>query len=542
MNKTLRYYLEALVFCFIISLPLMLPYFKPGFFTSHDGEWTVVRLSEMYREIKDLQLPARYSGYLNFEYGYPLFNFTYPFPYYLGLVPVFLKFGFVNSIKILFLLSILLSSFFMFLFSSYLWKNRVAGAMSAVMYVYAPYRIIDLFVRGSLGEAIAFVIFPLILFFMKKIYDNPKAYISIISLGLSYSVLIMSHNVMTVLFSILVFVLTLFALFFGKFKFIISFVISLVISLCISAFFWIPAILEKNLILLSKVPIADRNMNFVNLKDLFISRWGYGVPVDENGFGYQIGLPHITVFLLVLILIVSRKNKNKELGILFMIVVALCIFLMLPVSSFVWINTPLLSEINYPWIFLGILVLVISIMIGYFTQFGRALTFTGVILATASIILFLPHAKPERYIDRGDDFYLTNQATTTSSKELMPLWVKELPEEKPKEKIETSGNVSALFHNSKKINFEINLSEEEIVRVNTIYYPGWKFNIDRKPTEVGYDNKKGLMTLNIKAGRHFVAGVFSETPVRLTGNIISLLSAFCVILFLILKLNLSRKQ
>ena len=117
MKKTLFYYFKILILAFVVCLPLILPYFKTGFFPTHDGEWAVVRLGDMYREIKDLQFPARYSGYLNFEYGYPLFNFAYPMPYYFGLFFVFLKSGFVNSIKILFALSTVLSFFSMFLLS-----------------------------------------------------------------------------------------------------------------------------------------------------------------------------------------------------------------------------------------------------------------------------------------------------------------------------------------------------------------------------------------------------------------------------------------
>ena len=69
MKKSLLYYLGILVLAIVICFPLILPYFKAGFFPTHDGEWAVVRLSDMYREIKNLQFTARYSGYLNFEYG-----------------------------------------------------------------------------------------------------------------------------------------------------------------------------------------------------------------------------------------------------------------------------------------------------------------------------------------------------------------------------------------------------------------------------------------------------------------------------------------
>src|SRR5579872_6665755 len=92
----------GLILVIILTLPVLLPYFHAGYFPTHDGEWAVVRLSDMYREIRDHQFPPRYSSNLNFGYGYPLFNFTYPLPYYLGLIIHLFKFGFVDSIKILF--------------------------------------------------------------------------------------------------------------------------------------------------------------------------------------------------------------------------------------------------------------------------------------------------------------------------------------------------------------------------------------------------------------------------------------------------------
>ena len=91
------HWLLLIVFSLIFSIPLLLPYFHSGFFPTHDGEWSVVRLTDMYRELKDLQFPARYSGNLNFGYGYPLFEFAYPLPYYLGF---FIHIFHVNNFKV----------------------------------------------------------------------------------------------------------------------------------------------------------------------------------------------------------------------------------------------------------------------------------------------------------------------------------------------------------------------------------------------------------------------------------------------------------
>src|SRR3989337_1942441 len=133
--------LTILFFSFCISIPVILPFFHAGFFPTHDGEWAVVRLGDMFRTLRDLQIPPRYSGNLNFSYGYPLFNFAYPFPYYVGAIIHYLGLGVVDATKLLFASSIPLSAFFMFLASRNIWGNNWAGIVSSVLYLYFPYRL-----------------------------------------------------------------------------------------------------------------------------------------------------------------------------------------------------------------------------------------------------------------------------------------------------------------------------------------------------------------------------------------------------------------
>src|SRR6185369_15827931 len=89
-----------------ICIPVVLPYFHTGYFPTHDGEWAVVRLADMFRTLRDLQIPPRYSGVFNFGYVFLLFYFSYPFPYYFGILFYLFFHSFVTSIKILFVLSV----------------------------------------------------------------------------------------------------------------------------------------------------------------------------------------------------------------------------------------------------------------------------------------------------------------------------------------------------------------------------------------------------------------------------------------------------
>src|SRR3989339_433300 len=135
MTKKLILYILLSV---VIALPLVSPFFQKGYFETHDGEWAVVRLTEMHREIKDGQFPPQWSSYLNHGYGYPLFLFTYPFPYYIGEFLHLSGYSFVDSVKMLFVLSVVLSSLFMFLFAREM-VGDLGGLITAIFYVYVPF-------------------------------------------------------------------------------------------------------------------------------------------------------------------------------------------------------------------------------------------------------------------------------------------------------------------------------------------------------------------------------------------------------------------
>src|SRR5690348_1002212 len=183
-----------------ITVPIVFPLGHPGYFPSHDGEWAVVRLGDMFREIRDHQFPPRFSGNLNFEYGYPLFNFAYPFPYYLALIIHLMKVSFIDSIKLVFAGGIVVSVALMYLASREFWGNRWAGFISGLLFAYLPYRLVDVYVRGSIGEITAFVWMPLLLYVTTKIYKYDNQPVYMLLGGVSLAALVLSHNIMAILF------------------------------------------------------------------------------------------------------------------------------------------------------------------------------------------------------------------------------------------------------------------------------------------------------------------------------------------------------
>jgi uncharacterized membrane protein YfhO len=120
----------------------------------------------------------------------------------------------------------------------------------------------------------------------------------------------------------------------------------------------------------------------------------------------------------------------------------------------------------------------------------------------------------------------------------MPLWVKTFPTHLTNNKIvviKGNGSASNIISNSHKISFNLNLVSRSIVRINTIYYPGWKIKLDGQDIPISYANKLGVMDISVPEGTHAVLAAFTETPIRLISDFLSILSLLFLFLILIIK-------
>lgn len=157
-------------------------------------------------------------------------------------------------------------------------------------------------------------------------------------------------------------------------------------------------------------------------------------------------------------------------------------------------------------------------------------------IAVLSLIILTFSAKPfltpSEFFDKGEGFYSTNMDTTTVKNEYMPRWVKEKPVERYVEKVEIvgeTGKVSNIYYNSNKTTFDVLAKENMKVRVNTIYYPGWNASLNDQKTEISYTNDRGVMELEIPKGDNKIELNFSETPLRLFADLLSILSFISIV-------------
>ena len=222
--------LLSIVLIILFSIPSIIALFKTGFFITDDGDWMLIRFTAFHQAFVDGQFPVRFLGRLNHEYGYLVPNFNYPGFMYLAEIPKILGFGFVDAIKIILGFSMLGSAVFTFLWLSKLF-NKFSSTVGALVYLYSPYHIFDLYKRGSVGEVLALSIVPFILWQIERR--------SLFFTSLSIALLILSHNILATLF---IPIIVLYSLL--KFRTPASTIYPLLLGLGLSAFFWIPAIYD----------------------------------------------------------------------------------------------------------------------------------------------------------------------------------------------------------------------------------------------------------------------------------------------------------
>lgn len=523
-----------LIIIFVFCILFTLPFYRTGFFTSHDGEWSVIRLAEMVREVKDLQFPPRWSDYLNHGYGYPLFTFTYPLPYYAGTLLKLMRFSLIDSIKILFVLSVFLSAFFMYKLGAIL-RDKTSGLFAALYYLSANYRLVNLYIRGSLGESIALIFFPLI-FYLGIIYLNHPSVWNYVFFSISLAGLILSHNVMAIIF------FPFFILFYFLYhiqlnrKFILTgwkiMILPLLQGFGLAAYFYIPALLEKKYIYLSQIPLSSIPENFIKLKDLVYIPWNYGIQLPISlGIGHSLAL----LFILITYLLFENKKYKKDILIIFLTVSILSLFYLTNIKSIFFWKFPPFIWLDFPWRLMGVIIFFISLMMMYLPK--KSYLNTIFMLLTFSVLLYnLNFAKPEAYINKPDSYYETNDATTTSMDELMPIWVQKKAKERYISKIEYDDKISAvtdLAYNSKKIDFNATILSPVKIKINSLFFPGWRFQIDGKNAPISIQEPGGVMSLELNQGYHQIRGRFEETPLRFIADWISILSAVFLIITVI---------
>jgi len=566
----------AILVILLASIVISLPLLKPGLYVIHDDQ-QIARLFLFDEALKSGQFPVRWVDGLGFGFGYPLFVFYPPFVYMLGELFHLIGSGFINSIKLVFFASIIASGFAMYILAKEFW-DKYSAVVASVFYLLVPYRALDIYVRGALSESFSFVWLPLILWSLYRLKRTEKAFYIYIS-AIFLALLMVTHNLIFLPFMLILPVYLLFLIWKAENKklFIVNCLSSIVYSFGLSAFFWLPALLEKKYTIVDQlllVNLANYNIHFIYPQQLWNWPWGFGGSAAglTDGISFKIGKLHVFTSIAASVLAIAHLIRLKlsgangspaealakagQLSIVFFVLFLFSAFMTTFYSKPIWDLIPPLAYTQFPWRFLIFTSLFSSILAGAFVYLLRlpilrliASLILVVLLAIPNFKLFKPQTyRPDLTDEIATSEEIINWDISQSSFEYIPKGVElkksELgtnvvnikKSEIPTEEVQIlSGlaQINSLNSTPSKINFIVNAKDPLQVRVNVFNFPGWNAKVDGKKFTIADNNRLKLITLNIPEGVHRVEIQFKDTFDRFTGNIISLTSLLILFFFII---------
>lgn len=540
-----------MIIVIIISLATIAGLVFPGYFPMHD-DLQAMRIWELEKCFADGQIPCRWVPDMAFGFGQAIFNYYSALPYYLGVL-IRLLFGFpiLDTVKVLFAMSLVGGTLGMYYLSREFF-GRSGGIIAGVLYALAPYRALNVYVRGALAESFSLAILPFLWLFIYRAIKNPS-YKNSVLVALATAALLVTHNISTMMYAGFTVLWALFWLAQNfKGKSVLSLFVGGFMGLMLAGFFMLPVIFERTLIREEFFVSGYSNYagHFTTLNQLFLSRfWGFGGSAfgENDWMSFQIGWPHWWVGVLAGFLaifgIFRKKSITKSIMVLGLLAMALFgLFMTHNKSTFIWEAIGPVSFVQFPWRFVGLSVFLLSLAAGgisvFIRGFARMCAVVGIVFL--ALVLNLNYFKPERTYGwltdevklSGVDLEMQKRAAAL---DYLPVTVEEPPIEFAQSRpeiAEGNGEIPNFTKTSSTFFFDAYINEPALVDVPIFYFPDWEVYILKGQGErvnAYPSEEKGLIRIELPEGKHMVYGKFVNTPVRALGNILTVVGSFVLL-------------
>ncbi len=533
----------------------------------------------------------RWAPDLFYAFGYPVFHYYAPLSYYLGAAyGVLIGAGdgaAVAGVKFVLVASAYLGAAGMYLFVRDRW-GALAGVVSAAAFVLAPYMVyIDPHARGDAPETLAIALAPLALWAFARLRRTASPGDMVIA-ALLLAGVILSHNLMALLFFGLLLVWLAWDVVFGQMffgawvmreevsqasvrrKLIGALAVAAGLGLAVSAFMWLPAILERDAVQFRNVASGtyfDFRRHFIGAAELFSPSQIFDLGATQMRFHHNLGLPQWVLAALGMLTVF--RPRLRRLSVLFFAFASLgLIYLMLPASQSVWEAIPPMAYFQFPTRFLGPAALTLGVLAGAALGWADGLAWRHGRLALAGVAVAacIAAAMPQLYPPAWPDFgpltarrILETELNgrgigTTSANDFLPVGAVVVPppqmslidsyetgtvDKVNRATLPVGTTVTVLEHGPQQDTFLVRGGSEFVLRLFTFYWPGWTAYVDGAPVDITLSEPEGWITLWVPAGEHEVLVRLEDTAPRWVAGGLSLLAALALAALAVWRLRLS---
>lgn len=522
----------------LLSLRAWGPLASPGYLGTHDYGFVPMLMFEMDKCFQDGQFPCRWVPDLQKGYGSPIFNYTPPLPFYAGEFIHLGGEGFLDTIKVLFIIGFALSALFMYLLAKEFW-GTLGGLVAAVFYVYAPYHAVDVYVRGSLNEHWALAFLPAILWGIYKVIEQGKpAYVLL--LALFVSALLLSHSPTVVIFLPLAAVWGVaFLLKSRRWERLVHLAIAAGGGFAMAAFFTLPALLEQDLVQIEtlKTGFYHYTNHFPTMEQLFLTRfWGYGDSRggDDDLMSFQIGWLHwgLTAVSILIAPIIWRRSRTA----FFAAIVIIAFFwasvlIMHPRSDFLWQTFTWLQWLQFPWRFLSLAIFTSSFLAGAIVLLANQRLYLRLLLSIALIGAVIGLNQEffhfgQRIFGGDQSFFFGDPRAfqIEAPRYTHPAYAAVQPSELAPAEVQVLGgdaNITQVSRGSASLAFAVQSTSGARLRTSVVDFPRWRVSVDGEAVPHDHANDLAAISFYVPPGFHRAKLTLEDTAVRTFANYLS---------------------
>jgi hypothetical protein len=241
--------------------------------------------------------------------------------------------------------------------------SPAAGLLAGVVYVYVPYHLATVYVRGAFSEAWALALYPLITWCWERYLDNGGR-LWAASGVLAYAALASTQLGLALLFGlfILVFIVVVGPSRRAKVCGLLLLALALVVALVIQ----VPSAIRHGV---PTVGSEEFSRHFVYPFQLLSASWGYGasVPGWDDSLPLQLGLVATGLTLLAALLLVAERGVDPKLrrtAGFFVVATGVLVLLVTHSTSVLWQASGFSSALRYPWQLLSFAAFAMSLAAG----------------------------------------------------------------------------------------------------------------------------------------------------------------------------------
>jgi hypothetical protein len=499
----------------VAGIVVLLPALIRGIPAGHDLPNHLRLALPFYNAIHAGNLHPGWLLEANHGFGDPSLRFYPPALYYLLAATRGLTGNWYAGILLGFPLLSVLGGLGVYFWARFLPNNL--AVLAGILYAFVPYRINEFYGASFLAEYAAAAVLPFAFGFVLRVCkDNRPG--DVAGLALSFALLVMTNLPLAVIGSLSLLLYAAVTIEKARFRqSLLRLCLGVGLGLAASAVYWTTMVAELSWIRNASLNPAEDLVSYFDYRKNFVfSPFSLGNTNSWLASMLELATLAIAVAPLLMLVWPGWKLSRPVKGLLALL--AFSLLMTTDLSRPLWFVIPKLKEVQFPWRWLAVSSIAVSILAAASIPFCRdrlrgklrpvALVVIGVVLV--AIAYSGARIRDANYIPRFEFNSVINHVFARDSLDYwLPIWVHERPQPMPHEVQATAREVRVTEWEPEQRSFSVGAGPAEEIRVRTFYYPHWQARTGDKLLAIraGPD---GVMLISIPADATIVKLDFIE--------------------------------